>query len=77
MLSAIAGVSHNHAWIVADRLAQACLEDLVTATHLCSNAIQVQHIHASLSGAWGGMQRVALADLRREYEAEYRYTGKV
>ncbi|KAL0041979.1 hypothetical protein WJX79_010815 [Trebouxia sp. C0005] len=41
----------------------------------CSPA-EVQHIHASLSGAWGGMQRVALADLRREYEADYRYTGK-
>ena len=77
MLSAIAGVVHDHAWTAADRLAQACLEDLVTATHLCSNATQVQHIHASVSGAWGGMQRVALADLRREYETDYRYTGKV
>lgn len=40
-------------------------------------ATQVQHIHASLSGASGGMQRTALADLRHDYEADYRYTGKV
>ncbi|KAL0022263.1 hypothetical protein WJX77_011953 [Trebouxia sp. C0004] len=42
----------------------------------CSPA-EVQHIHANLSGVWSGVQRVALADLRREYEANYRYTGKV
>lgn len=36
--------------------------------------LQVQHIHAVLAG---GMQRAALADLRRDYESDYRYTGKV
>ena len=39
--------------------------------------MQVQHIHASLSGVSNGMQRAALADLRRIYEADYQYTGKV
>lgn len=39
----------------------------------CSPA-EVQHIHAVLAG---GMQRAALADLRRDYESDYRYTGKV
>jgi len=77
MLSAIAWVPHHHAWTVADWLAQGCLEDLIATMNFFCNAIQVQHIHASLSGAWGGMQRVALADLRQEYEGDYRYTGKV
>ena len=46
---------------------------------LTSNGVvmQVQHIHANLTGASCGMQRTALADLRRDYDADYRYTGKV
>lgn len=43
----------------------------------CVCLLQVQHIHAVLAGASGGMQRAALADLRHDYEADYRYTGKV
>ena len=39
--------------------------------------LQVQHVHAILAGASGSMQRAALADLRHDYEADYRYTGKV
>lgn len=43
----------------------------------CASLVQVQHIHAILAGVSDGMQRAALADLRRDYEADYRYTGKV
>ncbi len=44
---------------------------------MASPVVQVQHIHASLGGVSGGLQRAALADLRQDYEADYRYTGKV
>lgn len=65
--------------LLVSSLKLACKISLLQCSAPClvCNVIQVQHIHASLSGAWGGMQRVALADLRREYEADYRYTGKV
>ena len=49
----------------------------MTVALSCVCVLQVQHIHAVLAGTSGGMQRAALADLRRDYEADYRYTGKV
>ena len=38
--------------------------------------VQVQHLHAALGSGAGGMHRAALADLRKDFERSFKYTGK-
>ncbi|KAK9826272.1 hypothetical protein WJX74_005055 [Apatococcus lobatus] len=42
---------------------------------VCS-ASQVQHLHATLSGAAQGLAQAALSELRTEFEGVHKYTGK-
>ncbi len=38
--------------------------------------LQVQHLHASLSGTAEGLAQAALSELRMAYDSVFKYTGK-